>query len=90
MFYIERLPTMIRYLNLTEFAQRINIERDTLSKYKLPVPDSIVGDRRGWLPATIDTWNASRPGRGNWGPKAQPESNEETAAEASPDVDIAG
>lgn len=60
---------MIKYLNLTEFAERIGIERDTLSKYNLPEHDAEVGDRRGWLPSTIDDWNKSRPGRGNWGPK---------------------
>jgi predicted DNA-binding transcriptional regulator AlpA len=59
----------IKYLNLTEFAERVNIERDTLAKYKLPPADGLVGDRRGWLESTIDHWNANRPGRGNWGPK---------------------
>jgi hypothetical protein len=79
---------MIRYLNLTEFAARIDIERDTLSKYKLPDPDAIVGDRRGWLPATIDKWNAERPGRGNWGPKIKPEADD--AATADIPTDMAG
>jgi predicted DNA-binding transcriptional regulator AlpA len=60
---------MIRYLNLTEFADRIGIARDTLAKYRLPDPDALIGDRRGWLESTIDLWNESRPGRGNWGPK---------------------
>lgn len=35
----------------------------------LPKPDAITGTGpnapRGWLPETIDRWNAERPGRGN-------------------------
>lgn len=61
---------MIRYLDRGQFARRINVKEGSLSKYKLPEPDALVGDgpkaRRGWLPATIDRWNAQRPGRGGW------------------------
>ncbi|AUV60784.1 DNA binding protein [Mycobacterium phage Rem711] len=68
-----KLPT--RYLNQAEFAERIGVAPSSLSRYKLPAPDVIVGPVnedgslprgtvRGWLPATIDEWNASRPGRG--------------------------
>ena len=60
---------MITYYSLTEFADVLGIARDTLAKYKLPPPDATVGDRRGWLLSTIETWNESRPGRGNWGSK---------------------
>ncbi|RDI13432.1 hypothetical protein DEU38_1347 [Rhodococcus sp. AG1013] len=63
------------YLNRTQFAERINVEPGALSRYKLPEPDAITGPvnedgslprgtTRGWLPATIDDWNANRPGRG--------------------------
>ena len=31
---------------------------------KLPEPDVLIGRTRGWLPETIDEWNARRPGRG--------------------------
>lgn len=60
------------YLNLTEFADRLDIARDTLAKYKLPPHDAMIGDRRGWLESTIDAWQEARPGRGNWGPNANP------------------
>lgn len=60
---------MIVYLNLTEFADHLGIARDTLAKYRLPEPDAMIGDRRGWMVSTIETWNEQRPGRGNWGPK---------------------
>ena len=32
--------------------------------YRLPEPDAMIGTTRGWLPETIDRWNAQRPGRG--------------------------
>lgn len=55
-----------RYLSLTEVAERIGVTRGTLGRYRLPEPDAWIGATRGWLPATIDAWNAARPGRGNW------------------------
>lgn len=57
----------IRYLSRAEVAERIGVKPDTLSRYKLPEPDATIGSTRGWLPATIDQWNSSRPGRGNRG-----------------------
>lgn len=62
----------IHYLGRAEFAARVGISPNTLSSYwakgLLPEPDAIVGEGpraiRGWLPETIDTWNAARPGRG--------------------------
>lgn len=63
---------MIRYLNAGDVAERIGVKRATLSRYRLPEPDALLGvgpsARPGWLPATIDTWNGQRPGRGWWGP----------------------
>lgn len=65
---------MIRhYLGRREVAERLNITVGTLDRYsaegRLPAPDVLVGDGpravRGWLPETIDEWNANRPGRGN-------------------------
>jgi hypothetical protein len=53
-----------RYLSRTEVAERIGVKPDTLGRYKLPEPDALIGTTRGWLTATIDAWNASRPGRG--------------------------
>ncbi|MGR4009215.1 XRE family transcriptional regulator [Leucobacter sp. 1207-22] len=58
---------MIRYLSLKELAERIGVEQRTASKYKLPEPDAMIGTTRGWLPETVDAWNAGRPGRGAGG-----------------------
>ena len=54
----------IRYLSLTEVAARLGITTGALAGYKLPEPDAVLGRTRGWLPETIDQWNAARPGRG--------------------------
>ena len=53
-----------RYLSLTEVAARLGITTGALAGYKLPAPDALTGRTRGWLPETIDEWNAARPGRG--------------------------
>lgn len=55
---------MIRYLSRTQVANRIGVRAATLSRYKLPEPDATIGAARGWLPETIDQWQAQRPGRG--------------------------
>ena len=56
-------PT-VRYLSRPEVAERIGVKKDTLNRYKLPLPDAQIGARQvGWLPATIDAWNAARPSR---------------------------
>ena len=57
---------MTVYLSTSEFAARIGVKPDTLNRYKLPEPDAMIGRTRGWLPETVDAWNASRPGKGNW------------------------
>ncbi len=57
---------MIIYLSSPEVAERLGVTRGTLNRYKLPAPDAMTGKTRGWLPETIDAWNAARPGRGNW------------------------
>jgi hypothetical protein len=54
----------MNYLSRTEVAERIGVTPGALSRYKLPAPDVMIGDVRGWLPATIDAWQAARPGRG--------------------------
>jgi predicted DNA-binding transcriptional regulator AlpA len=52
---------MKRYLSRPEVAERIGVKKDTLNRYKLPKPDAQIGTRQvGWLPSTIDAWNASR------------------------------
>lgn len=52
------------YLGVTDVAQRLGIVKSAVSAYKLPEPDVMIGRTRGWLPETIDEWNANRPGRG--------------------------
>lgn len=55
---------MRRYLSRAELAERIGVKPDTLSRYKLPEPDAMIGNTRGWTEATVDAWNKARPGRG--------------------------
>lgn len=57
---------MIEYLSRAQVAERIGVAVGTLSRYKLPEPDAKIGTTRGWLLKTIDAWNESRPGSGNW------------------------
>ncbi|MGM5069836.1 XRE family transcriptional regulator [Rhodococcus qingshengii] len=52
------------YLSATQFAERIGVQPGALSRYKMPEPDAYIGKTRGWLPETVDEWNANRPGRG--------------------------
>ncbi|MBF6213739.1 XRE family transcriptional regulator [Nocardia puris] len=54
----------VRYLSRKEFAERVGMTSGALGNFTLPEPDAIIGTTRGWLPETIDTWNAARPGRG--------------------------
>jgi predicted DNA-binding transcriptional regulator AlpA len=54
----------VRYLSRPEVADRIGVKTDTLNRYQLPAPDAQIGIRQiGWLPATIDAWQAGRPGK---------------------------
>ena len=54
----------IKYLSVTDVSKRLGISTAAVSAYKLPQPDALIGRTRGWLPETIDGWNAKRPGRG--------------------------
>lgn len=60
---LHREPPRV-YLSRAEFAERIGVLTGTLSRYKLPEPDAMIGSTRGWTVETIDAWNAARPGRG--------------------------
>ncbi len=74
---------MIRYLSQAEVAARIGVEPKSLSRF--PRPDVVIGPPpddldsqawprgvfRGWLPETVDAWNATRPGRGR--PRKHPD-----------------
>jgi hypothetical protein len=63
-YSIRPVKQALQYLSVTEVAERIGVAPSTLSRYKLPTPDALIGTTRGWLPETIDAWNAARPGRG--------------------------
>jgi hypothetical protein len=52
-----------QYLSRTQAAQRIGVTLEGLRHLELPEPDAQIGPISGWLPKTIDTWNASRPNR---------------------------
>lgn len=51
-------------LGIKQVAERLGITSGGLLNLKLPEPDAMIGRTRGWLPETIDGWNAKRPGRG--------------------------
>lgn len=53
---------MIKYLSIKEVAELLGISVNSAKVYKLPPPDAVIGDRRGWLPQTIIDWNERRPG----------------------------
>ena len=50
-----------RYLSLKEVGERIGTSNPAARGYHLPEPDALIGTTRGWLPETIDAWNAARP-----------------------------
>lgn len=56
--------TVDRYLSLTDVARRLGVTTATVAALNLPEPDVLIGRTRGWKPATIDRWNAARPGHG--------------------------
>ena len=70
-YRMERMGNQVtkRYLSRMQFAARIGVKPASLSRYKLPTTDVIVGpDTRpvqGWTEETIDKWNAARPGSGS-------------------------
>jgi len=56
------------YLGREDVAKYLGLkDRYSLVGVQLPPHDAEIGNRKGWLPETIDRWNASRPGRGWWG-----------------------
>lgn len=50
------------YLGIKQVSERLGVTN--AASYDLPEPDVTIGRTRGWLPDTIDQWNAQRPGRG--------------------------
>lgn len=62
-------PDIPRYLSRAQIARYLGLKsvHSLANNGDLPEPDVLVGTRRGWSPATIDAWRASRPGSGRWG-----------------------
>ena len=65
-----------RYLSLKEVGERIGSSNPAARGYHLPEPDALIGTTRGWLPETIDAWNAARPGRGAGGGRPRKNRNQ--------------
>ena len=54
-----------KYLSRQDVAKRLGMKSvRSLSGIDLPPHNVEVGRHKGWLPETIDRWNAQRPGRG--------------------------
>ena len=60
-----------RFLSLKEVGERLGVKNPAAKGYNLPEPDALIGATRGWLPETIDRWNAARPAAGSWRQTAQ-------------------
>ena len=69
---ISRAPKSFRWFYGVSLAC---VKNPAAKGYNLPEPDALIGATRGWLPETIDRWNAARPGRGVGGgrPRKHPE-----------------
>ena len=50
------------YLGIKQVSERLGVAN--AASYDLPEPYVTIGRTRGWLPETIDQWDAQRPGRG--------------------------
>jgi HAMP domain-containing protein len=72
------------FLSIEGFARRIGVSVQTLRAYKsrgrLPQPDIVLGGSPGWLPATVDAFQASRPGQGYRTDRANPPSSAGTTS----------
>ncbi len=62
------MSTSDEYLTAQEIADRFGWKLETVHRYRhngtLPPPDRMFGRTPVWKPATIDRWDAGRPGRG--------------------------
>lgn len=58
---------MIKFWSRADVARFLGVKTDSINGYDLPDPDAMIGKHRGWIPKTIEEWDESRPGRGNWG-----------------------
>ena len=55
---------MIEYLDSKQVGERAGLAHQTVRQMRargqMPDPDAMIGRAVGWLPATIDRWQASR------------------------------
>jgi predicted DNA-binding transcriptional regulator AlpA len=59
---------VLRFLGRTEVAHYLGMRSiRSLAGVELPPHDAEIGDRKGWFPASIDAWQARRPGKGRHG-----------------------
>lgn len=64
-FRVLTVNPVVRYLSVTEFAERAGLAPNTMKAYsqipgRLPAPDAMTGRVKGWLPETVDAWIARR------------------------------
>lgn len=75
---------MTDYLDSSDLATRLGIKVDSVHRMRhrgdLPNPDRMIGRSPAWLPATIDRWQANRPGHGWRGRSTEDQAVEQPAA----------
>ncbi len=75
---VRTVAARLGYLDTTAAAERIGVTVESLRQYRsrepkhasraaFPEPDAMLAGHPAWLPATIDAWLASRPGKGAGG-----------------------
>ena len=72
-----------RYLSLKEVGPDSGSRHPSATGYHLPEPDALIGSTRGWLPETIDAWNAARPGRGSGGGRPRKRREDQAGSETA-------
>ncbi|MEV6801321.1 hypothetical protein AB0M91_23685 [Micromonospora rifamycinica] len=67
---------MTDYLDSAALAARLGIKLTSVHRMRsrgdLPTPDRMIGRSPAWRPATIDAWQAARPGHGWRGSSTDP------------------
>lgn len=52
-----------RFLSVGEVAEQLGIRNASQRVLNLPKPDALIGRTHGWVPETIDAWEAVAVGR---------------------------
>lgn len=73
---------MTDYLDMRAAAARLGVDYATVRRYRatgrFPAADVQVGQSPGWLPETLDAWQAARPGRGAGGGRPRRQQSSES------------